>query len=1264
MRKLATRFYSILFLALVSVASAAAQSSETKPVIQKFEYTDKAIIQSMSDNGLWAVLPGAIIQDSEATPKLVDVTKGTTTELSTTNEPAAAYDVTNDGTIVVGAYLDVPAYWSSATKKWTKLPLKTGWTTGQVNSITPDGAYAVGVLYGSDDYASADAMWNMKTGELMTLQGLPTKDMSHQDQKQHRFDAISADGNTILGCMSFSFLPTSSDLGGCFFFVYNRSTASYKAIGFTESDNTIWAPKADGMNLISAAYMSNNGKYVTGEARVNKVLVEGQNADEYTAPFLYDVVNDKFTLYDENACLGATGVAVTNEGVPISATPSGSPIRDWSVFNGKYWFSISDVLKQKYNVDFSTYYTYTGTVCSISDDGKRLSAFPDPYTSYILDLPESVSTVSSGLQLLGAYTAYPKAASEMSHLKEATLTFGYDITAVGGNNTAQLLDEEGNVLYNSVGFSANGKILTVKFRNGLMEEGKTYQLFIPEGAVAYTSDPSQTNLDIHVEYKGREDKTVVPVKIYPGDGTSISKLDNSANPVKITFNTKVTVSDDAKAYLYRSDETEPFCNLLIAYGDSLVDLYPSTEQYLYKDVKYKVVLPAGFVTDAGGNNANDEVTISYTGNYEREISSDDVVLFSDNFSAGVNSWLLYDGDKNTPDETRQEWQFTSNLPWSVVRDNEDATDLIAASHSMYSPAGKSDDWMVIPQLFIPDMLCKLNFQSQSYLNSKVDSLKIIVWESDNVYGSLNADIVSKIKSEGKLVYNKIQSPGASEEKLANDWTENSVSLADFAGKNVYIAFYNDNNDQSAVFVDSVQVLHEMNFLVSFTNESSVVNKESTTIKGIITGNNGSKTYTNITLKLKDADGNLLDTQTLADANLSKGAKCNFEFTKALPLTIGNKNKFSVYVDCDGEVNEVSSYVKDLTFSPLKRIVLEEYTGRGCGNCPLGLLSIASMEKLYGDQFLPISLHCYSSDPLGSGLYDYSSYIGFSAAPSGIINRGVISYPAKLATKEDGTSQYCFSIKDNANVTDNLWRDYAEEELALEAESDISIALNYDEATATYSIPCNIKYALNTNELNVNLFAVILEDSCNSYQENYMASSTNKELGEWGSGGKYGSSVVLFSHMDVCRGFAGSSYAGTSGLLPQSVNAGQVYTANITLPKSSTTIDQVAHSKAIVMMIDANTKKVINAARAKCTIITTGIEDADASKRVEINYADHAVTVKSISDANVMVTNLDGVVLGQATGKGAITIPVYAHNQMIIVKVTSDKNDVVKKFIAK
>ena len=336
------KIITTLSLSLLTTLSVLAQE---RPTFRAYEYDSQSPIASMSDNGKWAVASSN--RESVATTRLINLETNEVTMLSSSAATEYAADVTDDGMILVGNVAGHPAIYSALFESWMPLETKSPYVNGNAVSVTPDGRYAVGVLYYGDGYYSIPALWELTeeggtlVQDIYTMGGLPTKDMAHKDQQMMDFRAISADGRYILGCMSFSYLPTSLDNGGCFYFVYDREKASYKPIGFTETETGRWTPKSEGLIVIMEAAMSNNGRYVTGNAHT-----EG-DGDEYELPFLYDVERDKFVAYNEVLAQNTYGSAVTNDGVVLSASPVSTPVREWSVRLGKYWFSFDEILKQK-----------------------------------------------------------------------------------------------------------------------------------------------------------------------------------------------------------------------------------------------------------------------------------------------------------------------------------------------------------------------------------------------------------------------------------------------------------------------------------------------------------------------------------------------------------------------------------------------------------------------------------------------------------------------------------------------------------------------------------------------------------------------------------------------------------------------------------------------------------------------------------------------------------------------------------------------------
>ncbi len=1248
----------LFMLAASVVMGICAVLAQGTPIIHKYSFDDAAIIYGMSDNGKYAVAHGLNENNSllQKGARLIEIDTDKITDLAanyTTNDymSMGTADVTDDGSIVVGEFNHKPAYWSKSTGLWTILPCEEEEYYGDVRSVTPDGKYAVGrQSIDEDGFYTLPALWDLTTNELIEISGYPEYDMSGQNQDQNWFNQISPDGKFIIGCISFSYYTEG------FYYIYDVENSSFTPIGFT-MEGKKFTPVADNILFINSAVFSPDAKWIAGRAYMYEYNEVASN--QYETTYVLNVTTGEFDLYTAPEDVDVVSSAIDNTGHAFGATPSGNPIRQWSIRNGAYWFSFDLILKQQYDFDFyaKTGYENTGTPLCLSNDGRRAAVMTDPYNSYVIELPTTFAEACQGVDLLGSYHTSPVAGSTISRLSEITITFDRDVQILGKNNCVEIRNSKGETVYNSIGISANKKKVTVRYRNGSLTEGEKYTLHIPAGTIALAAEASMSNKEINIEYNGRANRPVAVTSVYPAEGSSFAKIDNSTNPVVLTYDAPVYLPDSAKAYLYNENEVEPIATLLMAFNGNVVAVYPATTQYLFKDNNYRIEVMPGSVTDVAGNGASEKFVIHYTGSYEREIVFDDNSLLIENFNTvGVANFMLWDGDRLAPDATAQAIGFDRNdYGWAIVWDEEDASNIAASSHSMYTPTGKSDDWMVVPQLYVPDDKCSLKFLSQSFLSGRKDYLKVYIWANDEQVNALDADVVARIKSEGDLVYNQLQSPGKDDNILAGDWTENSVSLAQYAGKNIYIAFLNDNEGQSAVFVDDVQVMHNKPIRVAFTNATSVIDQESIIIKGALSIDSEDEVYNSISLTLKDDKGNEIDNISESGLNLKKGDTYPFEFDTPLTLTAGKVNDFTVTALCNDTRYELVGKISNLAFEPVKRVVLEEFSGRMCSNCPLGVLAMESLEERYGDLFIPICIRTYGDDPLGIGLSDYSTFLGLAAAPSANINRKGVSMPAVSYNND-----YYFTNTALPEGQAKLWADVVADEMKIPAEADININnLSIDAATNELVIPVTVRYALDAQNLNLNLFVVILEDNVIGWQINGFSSIESEALGAWGKGGEYGSSIVYdYPNMDVCRAYAGLTFNGTGGYLPQEMTAGQDYVAELrtTVPAN---IENLSNVEVVVMMIDANTGYVVNADRAD---EFAAVDRIETNADINIATANNKVVVTTADEAQVQVYSINGTLLATANGNGEISLDIPTG--IAIVKVITAENAIVKKVLVK
>lgn len=1166
------------------------------PTITNYDFQDQSCVNHLSDNGKWAVSFGPATSDASmyTNARLINIETGEVTALGLENDeetplPCMASDVTDDG-MVVGEYKGRPATWTKAAG-WKALGLPAGWGGGFLECVTPDGKYAVGRA--NSGYKETQLLYDLANGTLLETPGIPVKGAAGENFQQMRFTNITADGRYINGVGDFSYTWNTVN------FIYDRETKTCIRPGFN-ADGT---PMFEGVSGLEGSF-SPNGKLFAGSANVVT------SSDEYRCPFVYNMENGDFKLYNSATGQNFSFITVDNEGImygnPSSET---NPVRTLYIFVDGFWYPLDDLLNLRYGIDYygQTGYDNTGTCMGVSGDGKVLVAFPDPYKSYAIKMNETFADAARKVNLLKSYKATPADGAAVTSLRTVEIVFNYDTQLLGTASDIKLTDKNGNSFGRIVSAalqSNSDKVLRIGFRSTTLAAGEEYTLTIPAGMVAMKTDAARTNETIVLHYTGRAASPVKVVGVSPEAGNSLTQLSATTNPVLLTYDTDVKLAENVKAQLYRDDETVPVAELnlatsTVASQSKMVMVYPTTPQYLFLGSTYKIVVPAGAVTDVNGDNASEEYTVNYEGLYERVIISDDQNLYSEDFANGVANMLLRDGDGNTPNSEMQGYDFKKgdSYAWVPVRD-DGSTDFAAASTSAYTPAGKSDDWMVTPQVYIPNEKCRLDFDAQGFRKAKSDKLKVIVYADETVYNYLSADLCSKMRTKGEVVFNDVVLPGASEDNITGEWTSLSFKLEKYAGKSIYVAFVNENEDQSLVFVDNVKIVRDNAFLTALTSETTVVAQESIPVSGRVIVSSATETFSSISVKLLDADKNVVDEVSENGLSLKKDDKYDFTFTKPLPLAIGKENVFYISTQLGEYGDEVKYTVKDLAFQPVKRVLIEEKTGMGCQFCPQGHYTWEHLSGLYGDKVILAAYHTYTGDIYASGMSPYAdTFLGLNGAPTARINRGEeVSSPMTYEVR-DGKYYYMFNSPDGT-----CWADLVAKEFETDAEANLSISATYDNAAAKITVPYSANFALDMDKQNIGLFLIVTEDNLSGYQENFFGNqSPDIYIGieEWCQGGKYGSSRVFpYNQSHVARALVGSSYNGTTGLIPATITGGQEYTGNIVF--DIPTVKDINNCNVICVMMDANTGRVINSAKAKITDPTgIGGINADASGAEEV-----------------------------------------------------------------
>lgn len=310
---------------------------------------------------------------------------------------------------------------------------------------------------------------------------------------------------------------------------------------------------------------------------------------------------------------------------------------------------------------------------------------------------------------------------------------------------------------------------------------------------------------------------------------------------------------------------------------------------------------------------------------------------------------------------------------------------------------------------------------------------------------------------------------------------------------------------------------------------------------------------------------------------------------------GAKAKTLNITKVNGNANTAADATANFTLYTLpelveRNIVVEEFTGTGCGWCPRGLVGMEKMRQAFGNRFVGIGIHQYnSSDAMYISPSGYAK-LNFDGAPSCRINRGEVIDP------------YYGSA-------DDILVDCVEE-LAIPALAKVNVSATIDEELKKVDAKAQIETLIDNSEYTLEF--VVIGDGLtgtgtawnqSNYYYQYSSSELPEDLAIFGNGGKYGKSSVtgwLFNDVALV-----SSYVSSSNKAPKLdvMNAGEKKEAEytLTMPTKTTLKDAVKNAELfIVALIVDKEKHIVNAAKAPITIANPdGIQTINQSSDKEV-----------------------------------------------------------------
>ncbi len=156
----------------------------------------------------------------------------------------------------------------------------------------------------------------------------------------------------------------------------------------------------------------------------------------------------------------------------------------------------------------------------------------------------------------------------------------------------------------------------------------------------------------------------------------------------------------------------------------------------------------------------------------------------------------------------------------------------------------------------------------------------------------------------------------------------------------------------------------------------------------------------------------------------------------------------------------------------KQVLIEEFTGVRCVNCPAGSEALQQLLDRYGERLIAFSIHAgFFSDPYTQSLYDFrtpaaEAILNFHNSPPG--------YPSAIVDRK------IFGGAIRPHLGQSLWADAIAQQLEEEPEVKIHLDPSFDPITSDFELRTTIFYEQAIEE-EVRITVLITEDKVTDYQ---------------------------------------------------------------------------------------------------------------------------------------------------------------------------------------
>lgn len=239
-----------------------------------------------------------------------------------------------------------------------------------------------------------------------------------------------------------------------------------------------------------------------------------------------------------------------------------------------------------------------------------------------------------------------------------------------------------------------------------------------------------------------------------------------------------------------------------------------------------------------------------------------------------------------------------------------------------------------------------------------------------------------------------------------------------------------------------------------------------------------------------------------------------------------------------------------TDTVVKKILLEDFTGHQCPNCPEAAEIAHQLQNLYPGQIMLVTVHAGYFAQMVSPNYLIDFTCAEGDALDTYFNVSTVGNPNGLINRKEYSGSRIIGPDD--------WPSKIAELLATEPDADINLTRTYTEVSKTIDLNIDVEFFTDFSN-DIMLSAYLTEDSIIAYQKNNDPTvGTTPEITD-------------YTHMHILRGSMNGTWGET--LSAGGATAGNAYQKNLNYSiTSSTWIPKNMH--IVVFIYDATTLEVI------------------------------------------------------------------------------------------